>query len=302
MKKQIDQRKNKQEKKSIKAILFKIINFPVLQIIIGVALVNVLTFILESLAQLTLSTLNVNNNFITSSLIFVVRMLSVYFIYLYFVKIFEKRKADEISLDKKTMKDFAIGCIIGLSLISVTFSLLYLLGYCSIDGINNSADLFQSFQFAFFFAFLQDIVYFAIIFRIAERHLGTVFSIFIAGIIFGFKHLLFPGYSLWGAIAITIEGAILFSALYIKTRKIWMIFGFHFMYNFIQNGILLKIQDMDSLLKTKVSGSEIFAGSQNGLESSIIAIILSVCIGTYFMKKAKKEGKFILPFWKKTTT
>jgi len=74
------------------------------------------------------------------------------------------------------------------------------------------------------------------------------------------------------------------------------------MYNFIQNGILLKIQDMDSLLKTKVSGSEIFAGSQNGLESSIIAIILSVCIGTYFMKKAKKEGKFILPFWKKTTT
>jgi len=294
--------KNKQEKKSNGTIFFKIINFPVLQIIIAVVLVNVSTFILESLAKLTLSTLNVNNNFITSSLIFVVRMLSVYFIYLYFVKIFEKRKADEISLDKKTMKDFSIGCIIGISLISVTFSLLYLLGYCSIKGINNSPDLFQSFLFAFFFAFLQDIVYFAIIFRIAERHLGTVIAIAIAGIIFGFTHLLFPDYSLWGAIAITIVGAILFSALYIRTRKIWMIFGFHFMYNFIQNGFLLKIQDMESLLKIRVTGSEIIAGSQNGLESSIIAIILSICIGMYFMKKAKNEGKFILPFWKKKTT
>jgi len=294
--------KNKQEKKSNGTIFFKIINFPVLQIIIAVVLVNVLTFILESLAKLTLSTLNINNNFITSSLIFVVRMLSVYFIYLYFVKIFEKRKADEISLDKKTIKDFSIGCIIGLSLISITFLLLYLLGYCSVDGINSSSNLFNSFSFAFFFAFLQDIVYFAIIFRIAERHLGTVLSIVIAGIIFGFKHLLFPDYSIWTGIAITIEGAILFSAFYIKTRKIWMVFGFHFMWNFIQNGFLLKIQNMESLFKINISGPEILVGNPNGLESSIIAIILSICIGAYFMRKAKLEGKFILPFWKKTTT
>ncbi len=297
----MEQIAHNQNKKSLKTILFKIINFPVLQIILGVALVNVLTFISESLIQLALSTLDVKNNLITSPLIFVIRMLSVYFIYLFFVKIFEKRKAYEISIDRQTIKDFSIGCIIGLSLISLTFSLLYLLGYCSIEGINNSADLFQSFRFAFFFAFLQDIVYFAIIFRISERHLGSVPAIIIAGIIFGFKHLLFPDYSVWSAIAMTIEIAVIFSALYIKTRRIWMMFGFHFMYNFIQNGFLLKIQDMESLLRVKVNGPEIIAGSQNGLESSIIAIILSVCIGAYFMKKAKVEGKFILPFWKKTT-
>jgi len=302
MKKQIDQTKNNREKKSIKAILFKIINFPVLQIIIGVALVNVLTFILRSLTQLAISALNVDNNFIASSLVFLVRMLSVYFIYLYFVRIFEKRKAVEISFDKKTIKDFSIGCIIGLSIITVTFSLLYLFGYVSVEGVNSSPNLFESFIFAFFFAFLQDIVYFAIIFRITERHLGSVFSIILTGIVFGFKHLLFPNYSIWGAIAITIVGAILFSALYIRTRSVWMIFGFHFMYNFIQNGILLKIEDMESLLKVQVSGPEIIAGSQNGLESSIIAIILSVCIGAYFMKKAKNEGKFIPPFRKKSST
>ncbi len=298
----MEQIENNRNKKSFRTIFLKIINFPVLQIIIGVALVNVLTFILESLAQLTLSTLPIKNNLITSSLIFVVRMLSVYFIYLYFVKIFEKRKADEISLNKKTIKDFSTGCIIGLSLISVIFLSLYLLGYCSVEAINKSPDIYQSFLFAFFFAFLQDIVYFAIIFRIAERNLGSVPAIVIAGLIFGFKHLLFPDYTLWGAIAITIIGATLFSALYIRTRKIWMIFGFHFMYNFIQNGILLKIQDMDSLLKINVSGPEILAGSQNGLESSIIAIIISTFIGAYYMKKAKLERKFIPPFWKKRKT
>jgi hypothetical protein len=265
-----------------------------------VVLINVLTYILRSLAQLALSTIT-QNNIIISSFTFIVRMLSVYFIYFYFVRIFEKRKADEILLDKKAVKDFSIGCIIGLSIISITFLSLYLLGYCSIETVNKSPDFFQSFLFAFFFAFLQDIVYFAIIFRITERHLGSIPAIIIAGIIFGFKHLLFPDYSLWSAIAITIEGAILFTALYIKNRKIWMIFGFHFMYNFIQNGIFIKTQDMNSLLQIKVTGPEILAGSQNGLESSIIAIILSVFIGTYFMRKVRNEGKFIPPFWKKTT-
>lgn len=294
----MEQTENNPNKKPFKTILFKIINFPALQIIIGVALVNVLTFILRNLTQLAISALNIDNNFISSSLIFVVRILSVYFIYLYFVRIFEKRKANEISFDKKTIKDFSIGCIIGLSIISGTFSLLYLFGYVSVEGINSSPNLFESFIFAFFFVFLQDIVYFAIIFRITERHLGSVFSIILTGIVFGFEHLLFPNYSIWDATAITIVGAVLFSALYIRTRRVWMIFGFHFVYDFIQNGFLLKIQDMEPIFEVKVSGPKIIAGSQNGFESSVIAIILSVCIGAYFLKKAKTEGKFIPPFWK----
>jgi membrane protease YdiL (CAAX protease family) len=217
------------------------------------------------------------------------------------VRIFERRKANEISFSNATAKDFFLGSIYGLLSFSITALILMFSGMCSINSVNENPTLLTNFFFDFFFAFLQDIVYFAIIFRITEQYLGTFVSIFIAGVIFGFKHLLFPDYTIWGAIAISLEGAILFTALFIKSRNIWMVFGFHFTWNYLANGIfgLIKLEEIQSLLSVKISGPEILAGSQNGLESSIIAMAISLVIGIPYLMNAYRQGNFIRPFWKR---
>lgn len=282
-------------------IMWRIITFPILKIIIAVILVNVPTFLLRNMAELILSALHVTDKTFVSCIVFVVRIVTVYFAYLLFVRIFERRKAIEISFSNTTIKDFFLGGVYGLLSFSITALIILLTGMCSISSVNENPTLLTNFFFDFFFAFLQDIVYFAIIFRITEKYLGTFISIFIAGVIFGFKHLLFPDYTIWGAIAISLEGAILFTALFIISRNIWMVFGFHFAWNYLANGIfgLVKLEGIQSLLNVEISGPEILAGSRNGIESSVIALAVSLFIGIPYLMIAYRRGNFIRPFWKR---
>ena len=288
-------------KKEAKTTLSLILNFPIPQIIIGIVLVNVPTFILRSIAQFILSSFSVSNETTIAVVIFCVRLITVYFAYILFVRIFEKRKADELSFDISTFKEFSLGGLIGLMTITVVIGLMWIMGSYSIIGINNSATVLDSFFYNFFFAFLQDIVYFAIIYRIIEKSLGSAIAVVIASVILGFKHLLFPGYTIWSALAQTIEAGVLFSAFFILTRRIWLLFGFHFMWNFIQTGVIgdPKIRELKSIFISNYSGSNIITGKPVGLEASILTFIIGTGLGIYFLYRVYKKGNFVLPFWKR---
>jgi len=282
-------------------IFRKILCFPLSEIIIGIILVNVSTFILRSIAQLILSSLSVEDNIISAIVIFVVRLLTVYFAYIFFVRIFEKRKADEISINPAALKELSLGGLLGLGMIAVVIGLMWCLGNLTVNAINTNATLLQSFIYHFFFAFLQDVVYFAIIFRIIEKSWGSWIAIIIAAIIFGFKHLLFPGYTLWSVIAQTFEAGILFSALFILSRRIWLIFGFHLVWNFIQYGLIqgFDAEGLTPLFRAEFLGSKLITGMPVGLEASLITFILGTILGLYLLIKTYQKGNFILPFWKK---
>ena len=177
---------------------------------------------------------------------------------------------------------------------------LIVAGYFSISNINESAPLFQSILVHLFFAFLQDMVYFIIIFRISEKRLGSWIAIIIASVIFGFKHLLFPGYTLWSAVAQTIEGGLLFSALFLHTRRIWILFGFYFTWNFVQHGIIgfPEFDKIPSLINLDIKGSDLITGNPVGMEASFVTFILLSGLGIYLLHKAYKQNKFIKPSWK----
>lgn len=290
--------KNDQKRLSV---FGKILHFPLSEIIIGVILVNVSTFILRSIAQVVLSSLSVENNLVSAIVIFVVRLLTVYFAYICFARIFEKRKAAEISINPAALKELSLGGLLGLGMIVIVIGLMWCFGNLTVNAVNINAPLLQSFIYHSFFAFLQDIVYFAIIFRITEKSLGSWIAIIITSIIFGFKHLLFPGYTLWSVIAQTFEAGILFSALFIMSRRIWLIFGFHLGWNFIQYGLIqgFDAEGLTPLFQVEFLGSRLITGMPVGLEASIITFVLATATGLYFLKKAYQKGNFVLPFWKR---
>jgi membrane protease YdiL (CAAX protease family) len=283
-------------------LLARILKFPLIKIIIGIVLINVPTFIMRSIAQAILSALSIHHVTVTALVVFSIRLLTVYFFYTLFVKLFEKRKASELSLDGSSLKEFFHGGLIALISILVVMGIIWLTGAFRIQGINASATLFRSILYHFFFAFLQDVVYFLIIFRIVEKNLGSWPAIITSSFIFGFKHLLFPGYTLWSVVAQTLEAGILFSALFIMTHRIWMIFGFHFIWNFIEYGLILGFQSeqLVGLFQSDFSGSNLITGMPVGLEASIVTCILLTGLGIYFVYKTYKQGRFILPVRKKT--
>ena len=286
--------------KTERNVFFRILNFPVMQILIAIILVNVTTFILRSITQYILYSLSLNNT-LTSVVIFLVRVFTVYFAYLLFFKFFEKRKVQEISITSKSIKEFFYGALFGLFGIVTILTLMWITGNFTISGVNGSSTLFQSFLYLFFFAFLQTIVYFAIIFRILEKWVGSWSAIAIASIIFGFKHLLFPGYTLWSVIAQSIEGGILFCAIYIFFRNIWLIFGFIAVWDFIESGFILGLDNeaMIPLFNSEFSGSSLITGMPVGPEASILTFFIFTSIGIYLLRIAYKKGNFVLPSWKK---
>jgi membrane protease YdiL (CAAX protease family) len=282
-------------------LFYRILHFPVIQIIIAIIFVNIPTFILRSITQYLLTSLSLTSDTVNTVIIFFVRILTVYFAYYLFVKIFEKREAREISISISSMKSFFYGFLFGLLSIFLIMGLIWITGNFSIMGVNSSATLFESFLYHSFFAFLQDIVYFAIIFRILERWIGSWGSIAIAALIFGFKHLLFPGYTLWSVIAQSFEAGILFSALYIFSRNIWLILGFHTIWNFIEYGFILDSSDgsMIPLFISEFSGSNLITGMPVGPEASLYTFAIFTSIGIYLLAILYKRGDIMLPSWKR---
>jgi membrane protease YdiL (CAAX protease family) len=281
--------------------MLRILNFPLLKIIIGIILVNVPTFLLRSMAQLLMSSLSVYNETVIAVVIFSVRLATVFFVYKFFIKIIEKRRVNELSLDISALKEFCYGGVVGFISIITVMGLMWLLGYYSINGINNSATIFKNFLHNFFFAFLQDIVYFLIVFRIIEKSLGSWIAVAITSIIFGFKHLLFSGYTVWSGITQAFEAGILFSAFFMLTGRIWLLFGFHFIWNFIEYGFILgfKPEGLIGLFKSEFFGSNLITGIPVGIEASILTFVIGTGLGLCVLFKAFKKGNYVLPFWRR---
>ena len=277
----------------------KILSFPILKIIIGVALINVSAFIMRNLIESILYSLGINNEFTVSTLVFITRILTLYFIYKLFIWIYEKRKLEEFEFNKTSFIHFSIGSTIGIISIGLVFLFNWIFGWIKIQSINSNIHIIDGIYYNIFFALLQDIVYFLIIFKITEKYLGTYFSAIIAGLIFGGKHLLFPDYTIFSGLMIFLNGAILFPALFVKSRNIWIIFGFHFFWNYIQNSILgISIPEgQTSIFNAFVNGPAIFTGDSTGFEPSIITLLIAILIGMYYYREARKKGKIIKPIW-----
>jgi membrane protease YdiL (CAAX protease family) len=277
----------------------KILSFPVLKIIIGIILINVGIFILESFVQLTLSALSITNDLIKSSSIFFIRIIALYYLYRLFIWIYEKRKPIEITFKKNIFKQIIWGSLIGLLCLSFIVGFNWLFGWISIESVNESPEILKGIYYTIFFVFLQDIVFFLILFRITEKYLGTYLTILITSIVFGFEHFIFPEYSFISGIFLFINIAFIFSALYLKSRTIWEIFGFHVVYNFIQNVVLgnFAIEGIQSVFKLHIEGPVFFTGDKSGFETSIFAVLYCVLIGGYFLIKENQNGMFLKPFW-----
>ncbi|MBN1764271.1 MAG: CPBP family intramembrane metalloprotease [Sedimentisphaerales bacterium] len=264
-------------------VLSSIVNFPIIKICIALFLVYVPTFILRSIAEFILYRLAVQNEAVIALVLFGVSSLTVYFMYVLFVNTIEKRPMHELKLDSSALKQTASGGLLGFLTITSVLALLWVTGTITSVGINPDATLLPSVFHHLFFAFLQDVVYFAILFRILEKSLGSWPAIAIAALAFGFKHLLLPGYTLWTVTAQAIEAGLLFSALFILTRRIWCILGFHFAWNFIVSGLIVfnQSRSLQDLFLVTVTGPDFLTGQPIGSEASFITFIVRMGLGLF---------------------
>lgn len=223
-------------------------------------------------------------------------------IYVGFVRFIERRPVSELS-PSGMGKELGIGVLVGSGLYTASVVILMLLGIYRIEGFNPALFMLTALPMAISSSIFEELLFRGVLFRITEEALGSWFALAASSFLFGFMHLLNPQGTLEGAIFITIEAGVLLAAAYMVTRRLWMSIGFHFSWNYTQEGIFSGIvsggESDPGLIKPVIEGPDWLTGGSFGLESSFIAFLLCTTTGVILLLLAIRRGKLVKPFWSK---
>ena len=285
-----------------KSLLGKIIQFPLVRIIV------VALFILPYLL--------IRNNFLadlvaSSSGVFhiafviadaAVSLFVMLFLYRLYSRWIEKRKAVEIS-GHKSLQELGSGILISFGLVGIMVLLMVLLGYYRIERIDSPDILIDTFVFFGMGAFVQVLAFRLVLYRLTEELLGSWLAFAFIAIIFGAVHLGNPDAGLWSTISLILGDVLLFAA-FIYTRRIWLVWGIHWGWNFFQDGVFgmpnSGITELPSWIQPIIQGPGWITGGVFGIETSVISVFLSLVVGLIILKAAIEKNQIVLPIWNRT--
>ncbi len=277
----------------------KIIQFPLIRLIILFILLTFLTISYGIIKSLIYSAFDQTTSLYLSYLLILLFIVITLALYSAYTQNVENRKALEISFNKM-IPELGAGWLLGFLLITMIVSILALLGYYKIDSFNSVSNLVFMFFDQMHTGFLEELLFRVILFKLTEELFGTWIAMAIQGVLFGFAHSGNPNASLYSTITLIFAFTIFFGAGYMLTRRLWFIMGFHWSWNFFQAGVFGMENsgyEMPSLIEPSVSGPEWLTGGSWGLELSVLSMILLFSISLYFVKLAKERNQFLKPLW-----
>ena len=143
----------------------------------------------------------------------------------------------------------------------------------------------------------EELLFRGILFRIVEGRVGTWPALTLTALVFGLSHLFNKDASLWGAIAIAIEGGAMLAAAYAATRNLWVPIGVHFGWNFVQGGIFgTEVSGNGSsqgLLHGVTSGPALITGGHFGPEASPYSVLFGLLLTIVFLRLARRRGNLV---------
>lgn len=225
-------------------------------------------------------------------------------VYVAYVGRIERRPVSELALPGAIQR-LGSGFVLGASLFGLTIGTLALLGSYRVEGRHDLWVVAIPLVAAIGTAFIEEIVFRGIVFRIVEGALGTWIALVLSSAIFGLLHLVNPHATVQGAVAIVFEAGVMLAAAYVLTRTLWLPIGIHAGWNFTQGGIFgVSVSGMPSggLLDGTLSGPEWLSGGAFGAEASIVAVVLGIGLGTTLLVMAWRRGRFVAPYWRRAPT
>ncbi len=226
----------------------------------------------------------------------------MYLAYCLYTRLIEKRKALEMTL-KGSATEFGIGLAIGSGLMITIVALLAVAGCYRVESFNlDWSILVSAFLRLGSAAFLEELIFRLIIFKLTEEALGSWVALVVQAALFGAVHIGNPNASIFSSVAIMIEAGVLLAAAFMVTRRVWLIFGLHLAWNFMQStvfGLTVSGHTSHGIITPTVSGPEWLTGGAFGVEASWPAVGLCLAVGLLFLRRAVKGGQLVPPVWRR---
>ena len=223
--------------------------------------------------------------------------------YFAYVKWVEKRAVIELSA-RGAIGETILGLLIGALLFSATIGILALAGVYQVTGINSWQAMWATIPLFIFAGVMEEILIRGVVFRILEEWLGSWIALAVSALIFGALHLPNDGATLINTAALSLEAGVMLAAAYMVTRRLWLPIGIHIAWNFTQGGIFsvaVSGNEMKGLLNAKLVGEEWLTGGKFGAEASVVAVLLCVLAGIYFVWRAQRSGNVMQPAWRRNS-
>ncbi|MGW3958779.1 CPBP family intramembrane glutamic endopeptidase [Amycolatopsis sp. NPDC005003] len=189
------------------------------------------------------------------------------------------------------------GTLVGIALFAAVIANIALLGDYEIRGWGTVPGALGLVGFMAAAAVTEELLFRGILFRFVEKWTGTWLALVLSGLVFGLMHLFNEHASLWGAIAIAIEGGGLLTSAYIATRKLWLPIGLHFGWNFAGAGLFGTVVSgqgaSQGLLDAATSGPSILTGGDFGPEGSLYSVLFCVLATCVFLWLAHRRGRLV---------
>ena len=213
-------------------------------------------------------------------------------------RLIERRNPADIGLGwRRFAIDWLKGAGVGTAYICTSVGILALLGGYRITGVAFAGKALASgLLLHFLVGVFEETLFRGILFRFLEEGLGSWIALTVTALFFGFSHLNNPNATVWSAIAIALEAGVAFGAVYMATRSLWFAMGMHTAWNFLQGNIFgVAVSGngapTDSLLQPLIEGNPWLTGSTFGIEAGVIAVVLGLGLGIYFVARAKRQRR-----------
>lgn len=279
----------------------RIIQFPLTRIVLSLLFIAPISVINNLLAINIIETLPQPYSTILQNITSVIYFFLFLYAYRLYTKYIEKREAYEISRDN-SLKEIGFGFLISSLMVAVIVILLTILSFYRIDDFNDESIIINAFILFGMGAFVQELLVRGILFRIVEEILGSWITIIVVTSTFGLIHIFNENATPFTIVSLIISD-ILYCAAFIYTKRIWMVWGLHFGWNFFQDGIFgmpnSGISNLPSWINSSVNGPEWITGGSWGIEASLFSILLSIILGIVILKKAWDKELFVSPYWKR---
>lgn len=211
---------------------------------------------------------------------------------------FEKRSVAEVD-PRAGVRHLLWGIGGGVTLAAVTIGLLALFGVYQITGWGSIAGALAVVGMMSAVAVAEEVFFRGIVFRLLRSRWGVIAALIVSSAIFGLLHLVNPGATLNGALAIAIEAGLMLGAAYLLTGSLWLAIGLHFGWNVTIGGIFGTVvsgsDSRDSLFTATTAGPDWLSGGSFGPEASIVAIVVCSVATAGFLFAAHRRGQRARP-------
>lgn len=214
--------------------------------------------------------------------------------YALYVRKVEKRQLTELSR-AGAGRELPAGLTIGAAVFLIAIGAMMASGVFHVAGANRWTALLAPFSELILVAFFEEILFRGIIFRIIEKSLGSWLALLLSAMLFALAHLPNASISVLG-VAVTAVAGLMFGAAYMVTRRLWLVVGIHFAWNFMSDAVFslpTSGHPAKGLLQGQLSGPEWLSGGAYGVEASLLTLVVIGAAALWLLKLADRRGQFI---------